>query len=62
MPEGVDAHSDGEQSPVREPRLQRFVDERDGFCDDDLPVRVHVPRHSTVANMHEVKYLTSLLL
>lgn len=55
MPQSADAHRNGEQGSISKPRLQRIVDERYGFCDDDLSVRVHVPRHSTPANLHEVK-------
>lgn len=55
MPESVDADSDGKQGSVSKSRLQCPVDERDGFCDDDLSARVYVSRHPTAANVHEVK-------
>lgn len=55
MPQSADAHRDGKQSSVPESRLQCAIDERDGFCDDDLSAGVHVPRNSTVADVHEVR-------
>lgn len=55
MPQSVDAHRDGEQSSLPESRLQCAIDERDGFCDDDLSAGIHVPRNSTVADVHEVR-------
>jgi hypothetical protein len=54
MPESVDADCDGEQGSLSESRLQCSVDERDGFCDDDLSSGVHVSRYSFAANVYEV--------
>lgn len=54
MPQSADAYRNGEQGSISKPRLQRTIDERNGFCDDDLSIGVHVSCYSSAANVHEV--------